>query len=314
MKSLFEASPRNGREMVEFWGAHAQFVRLMAWISCGEPDVRKRLLAAWLVERGEAPSGELLEAAIRRLAVSHTDADVTARIQEAREILKQYRSMKKGFLGLKLAHVSGEKIGLNRETGMQDLDYLIRATPTDRFLGVGLFYMRPEQRRAIYEGIPMAPRLDAVMPRVYAWAGYPLYVLLWRYEPDASIRREVLVPRMEKLGYPTLDGVFASPSAKGTTFGGVLLPVWVWAARGDPVYWDLIAGSQRKPRREEVKALQDKLVRLGDEQGAKLEQKLLGILAQRASEEASSTSPTLTRFPRPTGMPKGADGASARNE
>jgi len=299
---------------VEYWGGHAQFLRLMAWISCGRPEFRESLLAAWLVERGEAPSWQVLEAAIRRLAVSHTEADVGARIQEARKVLRQYGSMKKELLEQKVVHVNGEKIGMDRETGMKDLDYVIRETRTDRFLGVDLFYMSPGQRRAFYEGIPMAPGWHGIMPYEYPWAGFNLYVLLWRYEPDASIRRDVLVPRMEKLGCHDAGGIFVSLSAKSISIDNMCFALYGCVAGGDPVYWGQIADSQRQARLEEVRPLQEELVRLGEEEQARMEQKWRRIAAEKAAEEASSTSPTLTRFPRPTGMPKGADGASARNE
>lgn len=134
-----------------------------------------------------------------RTVASLNQAEQDKRSQELVETIRVFNREKQYWVGYRYLDKEGKLVGLNSSTGIEALDYLVEKGKTDRPLGNALFYMTVDERRELYEGLPSLPKPLYGELRIGAEIQFSLYMLLWRFEPDANLRRELLVPRLERL-------------------------------------------------------------------------------------------------------------------
>ena len=183
-------------------GDQARVLRLLWWARETEPDLRKELMLQWLCERGTRPNepGAPVKDALRELLRVYKPKEVAQRMREIDELWPMLDEE-----GAKRAH-SRKEVGLSG--GNPLLAGLSEATLLSGDLSA---------RRATFGGLPqpVSKEEDNLV------AGGVL-VVLWLLEPDDSLRKEMLLPRMQTC-FPSLaSGAFRTSYMDR---GGLLAPM-----------------------------------------------------------------------------------------
>lgn len=247
-----------GQEMLGFSGTHAQLIRLLAWISSSNPADRKNLLLSWFVECDPSEHRHIQEDLLLTVDSLNKEAHA-ARSKEIGETIKVFENERMKWRNYRLVDKSGIRIGLNFPTGIYDFDIFIDLGLTNKPLAHALFYMTPDERRHLYNKIPFPPPNLRESPSEWLLT-FQLYMLLWRFEPDARLRRDILLPRLE--ASPNVYGNYWV-SADFFTAGKVLTQIF---PEPDRRYWDEFARDERNERLKETRPLQSKWLNQKKEQ------------------------------------------------
>jgi len=184
------------KRLGDFRGPEAQILRLLLWAKETRPKFRKELMTQWLCDLEELPYTEALLSALRRLCQCYTQVEISARLTEAEQILgalEPERSKKK-----------------RRIVGSGSGNAMVKLVPDATLLGTKVFDASAKMRKEAYLEWSK-PFVTFAEPGACGPAcetgdydlevderGGRIYVLMWIVEPEKDLRREILVPRIEK--------------------------------------------------------------------------------------------------------------------
>lgn len=243
-----------GQELVGFSGEHAQLVRLLLWVASDDPSTRRNLLLSWFVEQDLSEIRKYSEIDLLGCVSSLSTKALDARRKEIRELIDVYADAteREKWTNYRIRGNTGKTIGRNTETGISELDYVVRTGKTKRFLGNSFLYMSTNQRRLFYDSIPFPP--DKIREGWDEWMfSFYFYMLLWRFEPDGSIRRDIIIPRLEAAA--KTFGVYWIPRETfetALTYGRIISPAPATH------YWDEFSPKEKKERMNEIYMLRSR--------------------------------------------------------